>query len=80
MALLDLVKEGIAGTAEDRNRLGKEIGRLHAENQWVVSPIAGVPNPFIVSNNLGNVAEVAASVWQIRTPANTFPEIFFFRK
>jgi peptide/nickel transport system substrate-binding protein len=80
LALLDLVKEGIAGTGEDRDRLGQEIGRLHAENQWVVSPIAAVPNPFIVSNNLGNVAEVAASVWQIRTPANTFPEVFFFRR
>jgi hypothetical protein len=39
-----------------------------------------VPNPFIVSNQLGNVAEVAASVWQIRTPSNLFPEVFFFRQ
>jgi peptide/nickel transport system substrate-binding protein len=78
--LLQLVKDGIAGTPEDRDRLGKEIGRMHGEWQWVIAPVAAVPNPFIVSNNLGNVAEVAASVWQIRTPANLFPEVFFFRQ
>ena len=77
--LLQLVKDGIAGTSDDRDRLGKEIGRMHAEYQWVISPVAAVPNPFIVSNRLGNVAEVAASVWQIRTPSNLFPEVFFFR-
>jgi len=79
-ALLNAIKEGIAGTEEDRERLGKEIGIMHAENQWIVSPIAAVPNPFIVNKNLANVAEQAASVWQIRTPANVFPEVFFFRQ
>ena len=78
-ALMKLVTDGRAGTAEDRDRLGKEIGRMHAENQWVISPVAEVPVPFIVSNRLGNVAEVARSAWLLRTPANTFPEVFFFR-
>ncbi len=79
-ALLSAIKDGRAGTQEDRDRLGKEIGIMHAENQWIVSPIAAVPNPFIVNRDLANVAEQAASVWTIRTPANVFPEVFFFRK
>ena len=79
-ALLNAIKAGRAGTQEDRDRLGKEIGIMHAENQWIVSPVAAVPNPFIVNKNLANVAEQAASVWTIRTPANVFPEVFFFRK
>ncbi len=79
-ALMKLVTDGQAGTAEDRDRLGKEIGRMHAENQWVISPVAEVPVPFIVSNRLGNVAEVARSAWLLRTPANLFPEVFFFRQ
>ena len=77
---MTLTKEGAEGTPEDRDTKAIEMGRLFAENQWTVTVIADVPSIFVVSNNLANVAEVAATGFGIRTPANLFPEVFFFRK
>ena len=42
-------------SAEERNRAGTEIFRIHAEHLWNIGTVADVPVPFVYSKRLGNI-------------------------
>ena len=45
-----------APTEAERNKWGKELFRLQAENLWTIGIVVDVPAPFIYSKKLGNIA------------------------
>ena len=45
-----------APTEAERERWGKELFRLQAENLWTIGIVVDVPAPFIYSRSLGNIA------------------------
>ena len=65
---------------EESNALAKSIYKYHAENQYGISLIGLRPEPFVVSNRLGNFPDDAFVFWPLRSPNNGFPEVWFYRR
>ena len=65
---------------EESNALAKSIYQYHAERQYGISLIGLRPEPFVVSNRIGNFPDEAFVFWPLRLPNNGFPEVWFYRR
>ncbi len=65
---------------EESNELAKSIYKYHAEQQYGISLIGLRPEPFVVSNRIGNFPDEAYVFWPLRSPNNGFPEVWFYRR
>ena len=77
--LADLHLRGADVSDEEGVDIGKEIWRRYAEDLYVIGIIGQAPQPYIVSNRLGNVPEFAIDGPAYRSPSPAFLEQFFFR-
>ena len=76
----DRVLRGRAVGDAERAEIGKEIYRTIIDEIFYLNVAGGSPASFVVSNRLGNVPEIAAMGWPVRSPATAFPEQFFYRE
>ena len=60
--------------------MAKRIYRDFAEGAYIISFIGMVPQPMVVSNNIGNFPAYGFTYWPLRTPSNAFPEQWFLRQ
>ena len=65
---------------EEANALARSIYQYHAEQQYGISLIGLRPEPFVVSNRIGNFPEQGFVFWPLRSPNNGFPEAWFYRR
>ncbi len=63
-----------------REELFKEIINLHKENIWMIGTVGELPQPVVVKNNVRNVPDDVVWDDSLRTPKNSRPEQFFFKK
>ena len=77
--LADLHLRGADVSDDEGIEIGKEIWRRYAEDLYVIGIIGQAPQPYIVSNRLGNVPEFAIDGPAYRSPSPAFLEQFFFR-
>jgi len=63
-----------------REELFKEIINLHKENIWMIGTVGELPQPVVVKNNVRNVPDEVVWDDSLRTPKNSRPEQFFFKK
>ena len=77
--LADLHLRGADVSDEEGAAIGREIWRRYAEDLYVIGIIGQAPQPYIVSNRLGNVPEFAIDGPAYRSPSPAFLEQFFFR-
>jgi peptide/nickel transport system substrate-binding protein len=64
-ALLDLYNAWLhASETAEKERVWREMLRLHAENQWVIGTVAGSIQPIVVSDRLRNVPKKAIFSWE----------------
>ena len=70
-----------AASAEERDRIWQEMLAIHAEQQFVIGIVSGVPQPVIARANLMNVPEKAFYNWD---PGAFFgiyhPDTFWFKQ
>jgi peptide/nickel transport system substrate-binding protein len=78
--MIQLIDEAKNVSLEDAAAKVQEAFRLMTGGAYVLGLVGQVPCVVVISNNMGNVPEEAACNWPIRTPANAFPEGFFFRQ
>ena len=78
--MIQLIDEGKNVSLEDAADKIQEAFRLMMEGAYTLGIVGEVPCVVVISNNMGNVPEQAACNWPIRTPANAFPEGYFFRQ
>ena len=78
--MIQLIDEAKNVSLEDAAAKVQEAFRLMTGGAYVLGLVGQVPCVVVISNNMGNVPEEAACNWPIRTPANAFPEGYFFRQ
>jgi peptide/nickel transport system substrate-binding protein len=68
-------------TSEERTRLWQRMLQIHAEQQFVIGVVSGVPQPVVASNQLVNLPDKGFYNWD---PGAFFgiyrPDTFWFRK
>jgi peptide/nickel transport system substrate-binding protein len=78
---MQLYREGLQATVEERTRAGKELYRLHADQVWSIGvvgfglPIYGI---YCASNRLRNVPGRVLNTLQQKTPSNALPMTFYY--
>lgn len=79
---MDLYRQGLSGTDDDRIRIGKELYKMHADQVWSIGVVGfglGIYGIYTANNKLGNVpARVLNTVHQ-KTPTNTLPMTFYYK-
>ena len=78
--MIDLIDEAKAVSLEEAAFKIQEAFRIMMDGAYVLGLVGEVPCVVVISNNMANVPEEAACNWPIRTPANAFPEGYFFRQ
>ncbi|HEX4928255.1 MAG TPA: ABC transporter substrate-binding protein [Burkholderiales bacterium] len=79
--LMDLYHAWVGSTSHDeRVRIWERMLQIHADQQFIIGVVAGVPQPVVVRDTLANVPEKAFYNWE---PGAFFglyhPETFWFR-
>ena len=68
-------------STKERDRLFKEICRIHKENLWIIGTVGEPPRVGVIKENFRNVGEKAPYGGIAPTPACTlYPEQFFIKK
>ena len=78
--MIQLIDEAKAVSLEEAADKIQEAFRIMMDGAYVLGIVGEVPCVVVISNNMANVPEEAACNWPIRTPANAFPEGYFFRR
>ena len=65
---------------KERDRLVKEIIRIHRNNIWYIGTVGEHPRLVVVKNNLRNVPENLLCETILNHPANAYPEQFYFER
>ena len=78
--MIQLIDEAKNVSLEDAAAKVQEAFRLMTGGAYTLGLVGQVPCVVVISNNMANVPEEAACNWPIRTPANAFPEGYFFRQ
>ncbi|MGO4542623.1 ABC transporter substrate-binding protein [Paenibacillus sp. 2TAB19] len=68
-----------AGTAEEINRLGDEIVKLHKKNQWVIGYAGPTPTLIAASNKMGNIPEDLIWADEFRSLGAAHPAQFYLK-
>ncbi len=81
--LVEIIDEAkISGRAR-QIELAQELFRVWADNIWEIGTVGLTPmiqGVVIVNKDLRNVPEVAGNDWPLRTPGDTRPEQYFFKR
>ncbi len=78
--LLELYERGRALPLDQRIEIGREMWRIHAENQFVLGLVGNSPafnGVVIVKNNFHNVPELAPNSTFLQNPGIARPEQFY---
>jgi peptide/nickel transport system substrate-binding protein len=79
--VLDLFTQGLAGTAEERVTIGKEIWSIITDEVWTIGTV-GQSGAFmgvrIAKNNMGNIPSRQFNVQAGQTPAISRPATFYY--
>jgi peptide/nickel transport system substrate-binding protein len=78
--MIQLIDEAKAVSLEDATPKVQEAFQLMIKGAYHIGIVGQVPCVVVISNNMANVPEEAACNWPIRTPANAYPEGYFFRR
>ena len=74
--------EEVKATADEgaRDELFREMTDIHKDNIWMIGAVGETPQLAIVKNNFRNVPD--RIIWDdaLQTPANAYPEQFFFKQ
>ncbi len=79
--LLEIFDQGNSLPKEDRIELGKELWRIHVDNQFVIGTVGQSPamnGVVVVKNNFRNVPDIAPNSAALQTPGIARPDQFFF--
>ena len=67
---------------ERQIELAQELNRLVADQLYGIGTVGLTPmiqGVVVVNANLGNVPDLVANDWPLRTPGDSRPETFFYR-
>lgn len=81
LRLLDIFNQGNSLPKEKRTELGKELWRIHVDNQFVIGTVGQSPamnGVVVVKNNFRNVPDIAPNSAALQTPGIARPDQFFF--
>jgi len=81
--LVEIIDEAKVSGRERQIELAKELFKVWADNVWEIGTVGLTPmiqGVVVVNKNLHNVPETAGNDWPLRTPGNTRPEQYFFKK
>ena len=81
LRLLDIFNQGNSLPKERRTELGKELWRIHVDNQFVIGTVGKSPamnGMVVVKNNFRNVPDIAPNSAALQTPGIARPDQFFF--
>ena len=79
--MLEIFNEGSSLPKEMRIELGKELWRIHSDNQYVIGTVGQSPamnGVVVVKNYFRNVPHLAPNSATLQTPGIARPEQFFF--
>jgi peptide/nickel transport system substrate-binding protein len=79
---LEMFRKAVGVPDEERIRLGKEIWKIIAEDVWHISTVgvsAAAAGVRVAKTNLGNVPARQLNTINVRTPASSRPETFFWK-
>jgi len=65
---------------QERQRLWKEVIRMHTEHMWVIPLVTQGKQIGVLSNRFGNVPDRGLSSWVTMTPGYLNPETFFMKQ
>ncbi|GAB4523462.1 MAG: ABC transporter substrate-binding protein [Anaerolineae bacterium] len=81
--IVELIDEAKVSGRERQIELAQELFRIWADNIWEVGTVGLTPmiqGVVVVNKDLRNVPETAGNDWPLRTPGNTRPEQYFFKR
>lgn len=81
--LMDIIDEAKVSGRDRQIELAQELFRIWADNIWEIGTVGLTPmvqGVVVVNKDLRNVPEVAGNDWPLRTPGNTRPEQYFFKR
>ncbi|MEZ4614987.1 MAG: hypothetical protein R2867_05660 [Caldilineaceae bacterium] len=79
--VLDLFRQGLQGTPEDRITIGQEIWKIITDEVWTIGTV-GQSGAFmgvrVVKNNMGNIPSRQFNIQAGQTPNISRPSTFYF--
>lgn len=81
--LVEIIDEAKVSRRERQIELAKELFRIWADNIWEIGTVGLTPmvqGVVVINKDLRNVPETAGNDWPLRTPGNTRPEQYFFKR
>ncbi len=81
--LVEIIDEAKVSGRERQIELAQELFRIWADNIWEIGTVGLTPmiqGVVVVNQSLRNVPETAGNDWPLRTPGNTRPEQYFFKR
>jgi peptide/nickel transport system substrate-binding protein len=78
---MQMYRDGLQASDEERNRLGKELFKLHADQVWSIGVVGFglvVYGLFAANEKLRNVPSRVINTQQVKTPTNAFPMTFYY--
>ena len=79
---MDLYRQGLVGSEEDRVRIGKQLFMLHADQVWSIGVVGfglGMYGIYTATNRLGNIPARILNTQHQKTPSNALPMTFFHK-
>jgi peptide/nickel transport system substrate-binding protein len=77
-----LYRKGLAGSDEDRIRIGQNLFKLYADQVWTIGVVGfgiGIYGIYTANNRLGNVPARILNTLHQKTPSNALPMTFYYR-
>ena len=81
--LVEIIDEGKVSGRERQIELAQELFRHWVDNLWEIGTVGLTPmiqGVIVVNKDLRNVPETAGNDWPLRTPGNTRPEQYFYKR
>ncbi len=81
--LVEIIDEAKVSGRERQIELAQELFRHWVDNLWEIGTVGLTPmiqGVIVVNQDLRNVPETAGNDWPLRTPGNTRPEQYFFKR
>lgn len=78
---MELYREGLTASDDERTELGKEIFKLHADQVWTIGVVGfglGIYGIYTANNELGNVPRRIRNTLHQKTPSNALPMTFYY--
>src|SRR5262249_44680198 len=82
LRMMELWRQGRSSSEAERIRLGKEIIKLHVDEEVSIGVLSGGYNFYglhVARNNLGNVPRRVINSLLVKTPLNALPMTFFYK-